>query len=124
MPQFLSPAHPLRCRLVAALCSCLAFAACSEQGVDQALGTLERDRIILRATANEIITEQPLQEGHPVSEGDLLVQLDPRNQQARVAAARAEANRASAHLTELRNGALEFSERFSWTATADRLLEL
>lgn len=83
----------------------LLLAACSDEAPDQALGTLERDRIILRATASEIITEQPLQEGQPVTAGQLLVQLDPRNQQTIVARARAETARASARMTELRNGA-------------------
>ena len=31
------------------------MSACSDQNADEALGTLERDRIILKATANEII---------------------------------------------------------------------
>ncbi|TXS94044.1 HlyD family efflux transporter periplasmic adaptor subunit [Parahaliea maris] len=83
----------------------LLLAACGNEAPDQALGTLERDRIILRATASEIITAQPLQEGQPVAAGQLLVQLDARNQQAVVARAKAEAARAAARMTELRNGA-------------------
>lgn len=86
------------------LCALL-LAACGYETPDQALGTLERDRIILRATASEIITDQPLQEGQPVKAGQLLVQLDSRNQQAVVARAKAEAARAAARMTELRNGA-------------------
>jgi HlyD family secretion protein len=83
----------------------LLLSACAGDGADQALGTLERDRIVLRATASEIILDQPLTEGRPVRRGDLLVQLDDRNQRAVVAHAQAEVARASARMSELRNGA-------------------
>lgn len=83
----------------------LLLAACGRNTPDQALGTLERDRIILRATASEIIVDQPLREGRPVREGELLVQLDPRNQRALVGRAEAEVAQASARMAELRNGA-------------------
>lgn len=79
--------------------------ACGDQNADQALGTLERDRVILKATDNEIITAQPVPEGRQVKEGELLVQLDDTRQKAIVAGARAEVSRASAQLEELRNGA-------------------
>lgn len=83
----------------------LLLAACSGDNPNQALGTLERDRIVLRATVGEIIVDQPIPEGSPVREGDLLVQLDPRKQRARVAGAEAEVGRAAARMRELRNGA-------------------
>lgn len=78
---------------------------CGDQNADQALGTLERDRVILKATDNEIITAQPVPEGTMVSEGTLLVQLDDSRQKAIVARARAEVGRSTAELEELRNGA-------------------
>ncbi|MEP4149083.1 MAG: HlyD family efflux transporter periplasmic adaptor subunit [Halioglobus sp.] len=81
------------------------LSACGDQNADQALGTLERDRVILKATDNEIITAQPVPEGSQVKEGELLVQLDDTRQKAIVAGARAEVSRASAQLEELRNGA-------------------
>ncbi|MBN7796375.1 HlyD family secretion protein [Parahaliea mediterranea] len=81
------------------------LAGCAGEANDLALGTLERDRIILRATASEIIVDQPRQEGRPVKRGDLLVQLDDRNQRAVVARAQAEVARAAARMEELRNGA-------------------
>ena len=89
----------LLCLSIAALC------ACGDQNADQALGTLERDRVILKATDNEIITAQPVAEGSPVRKGVLLVQLDDTRQKAIVAGARAEVSRASAQLEEMRNGA-------------------
>ena len=85
---------------------CITFlTACGDPSADQALGTLERDRVILKATASEIIFEQPIPEGTMVSEGTLLVQLDDTRQRAVVAGARAEVGKAAAQLEELRNGA-------------------
>ncbi|GAB5450784.1 MAG: HlyD family efflux transporter periplasmic adaptor subunit [Halioglobus sp.] len=81
------------------------MSACSEQADNQALGTLERDRIILKATADEIIESEPVPEGTPVSAGTVLVQLNDKRQQAAVARARAEVAGARARLEELTNGA-------------------
>jgi HlyD family secretion protein len=81
------------------------LAACADRSSDEALGTLERDRIVLKATADEIILDQPVAEGTMVAAGTLLVQLDDARQQAVVARARAELAQATARLEELRNGA-------------------
>ncbi len=83
----------------------LCVSACSEQADNQALGTLERDRIILKATADEIIESEPVPEGTPVSAGTVLVQLNDKRQQAAVARARAKVAGARARLEELTNGA-------------------
>lgn len=83
----------------------LLFSACSGNSSDVALGTIERDRIVLKATASEIIRELPVAEGSRVAAGDLLVQLDTTRQQAKVALAKAELARATAALEQLRNGA-------------------
>ncbi len=90
---------------LAILLAAALLAACSDNSVDEALGTLERDRIVLTATADEIILDEPVPEGTMVSAGTVLVQLDDKRQQARVAVARAEVSRARARLEELRNGA-------------------
>ncbi len=92
-------------RTLATLAITLTLTACGDPGRNQALGTLERDRVLLKATANEIITRQPIPEGTMVAAGSLLVQLDDRRQQAAVARAEAEVGQASARLEELRNGA-------------------
>jgi HlyD family secretion protein len=92
-------------RVLTSLAIALTLAACTEQSAQQALGTLERDRIVLKATANEIIVEQPVPEGTAVTAGTLLVRLDDRRQQAVVGQARAQLGQAQAHLEELRNGA-------------------
>jgi HlyD family secretion protein len=90
---------------LAILLAAALLAACSDKSVDQALGTLERDRIVLTATADEIILVEPVPEGTMVSAGTVLVQLDDKRQQARVAVARAQLSGARARLEELRNGA-------------------
>ena len=74
-----------RCSLLLALG--VQLIACSDHNANIALGTLERDRIVLKATAAEIITQLPLAEGSDVKAGDLLLQLDDRRQQALVAKA-------------------------------------
>jgi HlyD family secretion protein len=92
-------------RLLSVIVIALLLQACSGESANQALGTLERDRIILKATANEIILQQPVPEGTLVAAGTLLVQLDDARQQAIVARATAEVRQAQAVLEELRNGA-------------------
>ncbi|MGV8838440.1 HlyD family secretion protein, partial [Cellvibrio sp.] len=87
------------------LCFALQLTACSDNNAHLALGTLERDRIVLKATAAEIITQLPIAEGSDVKAGDLLLQLDDRRQQALVAKAAANLASAQANLTKLQNGA-------------------
>lgn len=92
-------------RLFVTLSYLLLLVGCAEGGQDEALGTLERDRIVLKATADEIVISEPIPEGTMVAEGTLLVQLDDSRQRALVAKAEAEVARAAARLEELRNGA-------------------
>ena len=82
----------------------LLLIGCGEQGPKQALGTLERDRVTLTATANEIVRELPVREGEFVRKGDVLVKFDTRQQLAVLARAKAEAARAAAYLLMLTNG--------------------
>ena len=83
----------------------LSLIACNESGEYQALGTIERDRIIFKATASELIVDLPIAEGSVVHTGDLIIALDDRRQLAMVAKAKAELAKAAAFLQELRNGA-------------------
>ena len=92
-------------RLVATALWVFLLAGCADDKRQEALGTLERDRTVLKATANEIILSEPIAEGTMVAAGTLLVQLDDRRQQAVVSRARAEMAQAAARLEELRNGA-------------------
>jgi HlyD family secretion protein len=78
---------------------------CGADNDSVALGTLERDRIALTATASEIITAIKVKQGQQVSQGQVLLQLDTTEQQARVNQAQAQAASAKAHLQQLENGA-------------------
>ncbi|ACA88614.1 HlyD family secretion protein [Shewanella woodyi] len=82
----------------------LILTACQGEVSNQALGTLERDRVLLRATVSEIITALPQKEGNRVEKGELLVQFDTRKQLARVAFAKAEVSKAESYLLRLTNG--------------------
>ncbi|WP_443088418.1 HlyD family secretion protein [Vibrio sp. MMH1-50] len=78
--------------------------ACSKDDGQQALGTLERDRVTFTATSSEIIRALPIKEGSQVTEGEVLVQLDTKNQEAILARAIAEEAKADAYLLKLTNG--------------------
>ncbi|WP_089122531.1 HlyD family secretion protein [Vibrio algivorus] len=80
------------------------ISGCSPQDSTQASGTLERERISLLSTASEIIIELPVKEGSKVEKGQLLLQLDNKNQKAILAKARAELAQAKANLTKMSNG--------------------
>jgi len=84
---------------------CLSVAACFGEDGNVALGTLERDRVALTATANEVLVELPVPQGTFVKKGTVLAQLDPAEQQAIVAEAKAEVQKAKANLVKLENGA-------------------
>lgn len=86
---------------------CIVLAGCYGEDGNVALGTLERDRVALTATANEVLIELPVQQGTFVQKGTVLAQLDPTEQQAVVNQARAEVQKAKANLLKLENGARE-----------------
>ncbi|MFT4746059.1 MAG: HlyD family secretion protein [Congregibacter sp.] len=60
---------------------------CEDYAAGLALGTLERVRIAHMATANEVVIALPIVQGTRVSMGDVLVQLDSRQQAAIMAKA-------------------------------------
>ncbi|MHB8448675.1 MAG: HlyD family secretion protein [Rudaea sp.] len=84
----------------------LVLAACTrETGPAPLLGTLEWDRIAVPAEVSEPITQILVNEGDTVQAGQLLLTLDPRRTQAQLDAARADVQRLTAALDELRHGA-------------------
>lgn len=86
--------------------SCFVFVVgCESDSQSEALGTLERDRIRLSATASELINEVFVSEGQQVTLGQSLLQLDDRALQAQVGQAKAELERTEAFLQQLKNGA-------------------
>lgn len=90
---------------VRTFCTILLLAGCAQVEEDVALGTLERDRIVLTATQSQIITAQPIAEGSPVEAGQLLVQLDDRQQLLVVERLQAAVAEHTATLELLHNGA-------------------
>lgn len=96
---------PHRCIMMSLLMITLLLSACLDSEPPQALGTLERDRVVLKATAAEIVVALPRTEGDDVQEGDLLVQLDDTRQRALVARAEAQVASAAASLAKLQHGA-------------------
>ena len=86
---------------------CLFLAACFGEDGNVALGTLERDRVALTATANEVLIALPVPQGTFVTAGTVLAQLNPVEQQAIVNQARAEMQQSQANLLKLENGSRE-----------------
>lgn len=87
--------------------SSLLLAGCNGDESNVALGELQRDRVALTATANEVLVDLPVAQGTFVKKGTVLAQLDPTQQQAIVNQAHAEVQKAKANLVKLRNGARE-----------------
>jgi HlyD family secretion protein len=83
----------------------LLLAGFDQQASDLLPGTLEWDRLALPAEASEPLLRWAVAEGDRVAAGALLVELDPRRLDARVAQSQAEVELASARLRELSNGA-------------------
>ncbi|MES2605522.1 MAG: HlyD family efflux transporter periplasmic adaptor subunit [Pseudomonadota bacterium] len=80
------------------------FGRKDETTVRVALGTLERDRVTLAATAPELIVSQPVAEGSEVEVGTLLVQLDTTLQQTSLRKIEADIAQQQANLEKLNNG--------------------
>lgn len=78
--------------------------ACEKMEAPSAFGTLERDRITLSATANEIITAHHIKEGSVVKKGDLLLSLDNKLEVEKVNQLQAERERLEASLDFYKNG--------------------
>ena len=96
----------LSLRLLALAAALGALTACTEPAADRAmLGTLERDRIEVVASASEPIAELFVHEGDRVKRLQPLGRLDDRRGVARLAGAEARVRRAEARLAELERGA-------------------
>ncbi|TKB54537.1 HlyD family secretion protein [Ferrimonas aestuarii] len=91
-------------KLLLPLCLLLTLIGCSDTTSSLALGTLERDRVTLTATDNQIVRARPVAEGSFVKAGQVLVQLDDLKQRSVVAGAEAQVAQAQAYLAKLTNG--------------------
>jgi HlyD family secretion protein len=83
----------------------LALAACSEPAEHPLLGTLEWDRISVPAEVSEPVLRLAVREGAQVKAGDLLLSLDGRRMDARLAQSQAAVQQQQARLAELLHGA-------------------
>lgn len=90
---------------LAALALVLAVCGCSAPKEPVLLGTLEWDRISLPAEASEPVLRLAVREGAVVKAGDLLLSLDGRRMDARLAQANAAVGQQQARLEELMHGA-------------------
>ncbi|MGB1091021.1 MAG: HlyD family secretion protein [Oceanobacter sp.] len=75
-----------------------------EDSSGRAMGTLERVPVVLMSPASLLITNQPVKEGDSVEAGQLIIQLDDREQQALVEQGRAQLSQAQSRLAELQHG--------------------
>lgn len=81
-----------------------ALSACAKTDPPSAYGTLERERVTLSATANEIITARHVTEGSYVKQGDLLLSLDNTLESEKVKQLQADKDRLAASFELYKNG--------------------
>jgi HlyD family secretion protein len=97
---------PSRARCVFLLCGAsLLLAACARNQQAPAVGTLERHRFEIAATAAEQIVTMPVREGQAVKQGELVAQLDGGSLSASRASVAAQASQLRHRLDELTHGA-------------------
>jgi HlyD family secretion protein len=78
--------------------------SCTGPAEDVALGILARERVVLTATANALITDLPVAEGSTVAKGTVLVQFDDRLERAALQVALAHQAAAEADLERMQTG--------------------
>ncbi|ABZ74625.1 conserved hypothetical protein [Shewanella halifaxensis HAW-EB4] len=94
-------------RILMMISLCLTLNACDSGAKHVALGSLERQRIALTATTNEVVVALPVAQGSIVTKGTVLVQLDDTQQKSHVAKALADVAQATANYEKLLKGARE-----------------
>lgn len=82
----------------------LALAGCADAGPLPLVGTLERERVVMTAPAAEPVTAVAVAEGDRIAAGEVVARLDDEAARARLASARARAERAAGRLAELEAG--------------------
>jgi HlyD family secretion protein len=87
------------------LLACAALSGCAEPGPAPILGTLEWDRVAVTAELAEPVLRWAVAEGDRVEAGAVVLELDARRQDARIAQAESELAATKARLAELANGA-------------------
>lgn len=87
-----------------AVAALMSAAACTTEDPDLMVGTLERDRIELKAESSEPILVIHVADGQTVQPGELILEQDDRRHQARLDRAAALHGQAAARLAELQRG--------------------
>jgi HlyD family secretion protein len=96
----------MRVRRIAWLAvACSAASGCADEAPAPLVGSLEWDRVAVTAELSEPVLRWAVEEGARVTAGDVVLELDPRRQDARIAAANSELAHAEARLAELTRGA-------------------
>jgi HlyD family secretion protein len=91
--------------LLLAVLASAGLAGCEERGPAPILGTLEWDRIAVTAELAEPVVRWNVAEGDRVEAGAVILELDARRQDARIAEAESDLKMAEARLAELAHGA-------------------
>jgi HlyD family secretion protein len=97
--------HPALRSASLALVLCAALSACGSEKQAVLLGSLEWDRVTVPAELSEPVQRLAVAEGSTVKAGDLLLTLDPRRMDARLAQAEANVAQQRARLDEALHGA-------------------
>lgn len=93
------------CSLLLAAIVCTGLSGCDDPGPAPILGTLEWDRVAVTAELAEPVLRWEVAEGDRVEAGAVLLELDARRQDARIAEAKSDLAMSEARLAELANGA-------------------
>jgi HlyD family secretion protein len=97
---------PIERRVAALLITTIvALAGCDSHKEQKLLGTLEWDRVSVPAEVSEPVLRLAVREGAQVKAGDVLLSLDARRMDARLAQAQASVEQQQARLSELMHGA-------------------
>jgi HlyD family secretion protein len=95
----------MRVEWIGGTLAALALAGCHREAPQAFVGTLEWDRIAVTAELAEPVLRWDVAEGDRVEAGAVLLELDPRRQDARIAEARGTLTMNEARLAELTHGA-------------------
>ncbi len=95
----------MRVERIGGLLAALSLAGCAKEAPQAIVGTLEWDRIAVTAELAEPVLRWAVAEGDQVEAGAVLLELDPRRQDARIAEALGSLSVSEAKLAELSHGA-------------------
>lgn len=95
----------MRVETRALMLAALGLAGCTEPATAPLIGTLEWDRVAVTAELSEPVLRWAVAEGDRIDAGAVVLELDARRQDARIAEAESQLAMSEARLTELTRGA-------------------